>query len=380
MTGSVTRSANGYRYVIELGSEKGKRKQITKSGFDTRKAANKALRERLQQLEKDIAFGVSPDTETLTVGAYLTDWIEKTKTELKYKTYVEYKNIVQKKLIPAFGYLQLKKLNAMHITSFYQENQELAANSLRYYHAVLNKALNQALQWRLITLNPMTAVKKPKLIKEEMRVYDSEQLKQFLQLLEGRAIYYPVLIAASTGLRIGEIAALRWSDIENGTIYVTQQLQEGEDGLELVPLKTKGSKRKVPLMDITKKALRELDIRYKEYKLRGGEYFQDLGFILCNEDGNPYAPAYLSRNYRRTLKEYTDNEGKNLLQRFNLPYIRFHDLRHTHATLLLKQGVNPKIVAERLGHATVVMTLDTYSHVLPDMQEEAVEKLNQLFQ
>jgi integrase len=186
-------------------------------------------------------------------------------------------------------------------------------------------------------------------------------------------VYIPILLASTTGMRLGEICGLRWKDVnlDNKIIFVTRQLQDVEGELKLLELKTATSKRSIPMLEETKKALEELQA-IQEYNKSKNKKYDKRGFIVCKEDGTPYDPEYISRNYRRVMKEY------KICTELDIPYIRFHDLRHTYATLMLTADVNPKIVSSLLGHSTVSMTLNTYSHILPNFNQEAISKLENL--
>lgn len=353
----------------------GKRERIYKGGFKTKKEAEKTVAIILNQLEKGTY--VKPDK--LTVSEYMDKWLkEYAQTNVRYSTYKRYEQIIRVQIKPYMGHIELGKLNPLTIQEFYtycKEKLNNSATSIRHYHSLLHKALNQAVKWRLISVNPVEAVEAPKKEEKQLQVYDQEQLNNLLERIKGMSVYYPVMLAATTGMRLGEIAGLTWDnvDLDKGIIYVKTQLQEVNGHLEVLPLKSKSSNRKIVLLDFTIKELKRLRIEQKENKLKYGEYYTDSNFVICiKETGLPYTPQYISRNFRRVLKEY------GVCKDLNIPYIRFHDLRHTHATLMLKANIHPKIVAERLGHSTINLTLNTYSHVLPDMQQEAINKLNDI--
>ena len=235
--------------------------------------------------------------------------------------------------------------------------------------------------------NPCILIKKPRRTKSEMKVLNEEQLDKLLNAIKHMTVYIPIMLASTTGMRLGEICGLRWKDVDldNKFIQVKEQLQEVADKLELVSLKTTTSKRKIILLDYTIDALKELRDKQEANKNYLGDNYNRSGYVVCQNNGEPYQPSYLSRNYKRVMKEYkhkvtVDNETKelSLYELLDIPLIRFHDLRHTHATILLKSNIHPKIVAERLGHSDIKMTLETYSHILPDMQQQAVDTLNEI--
>ncbi|WP_278382486.1 site-specific integrase [Clostridium tyrobutyricum] len=219
-------------------------------------------------------------------------------------------------------------------------------------------------------------------------MHNTEQLNKLLDAIKDKTIFTPVMLAATTGMRLGEICGLKWenTNLENGFIQLEHQLQEENKDLKLVPLKTLSSQRKIVLLDYTIEELKKLKLKQEENKKYLGGNYHDEDFVVCQSNGLPYHPTYISRNYRRILKDNkyrinVNGKAKNvsLYEALKIPLIRFHDLRHTHATFLLSQNTNPKIVSERLGHSSIKTTLDIYSHVLPGMQEHAIDNLNKKF-
>nr|WP_236905077.1 site-specific integrase [Clostridium formicaceticum] len=192
-------------------------------------------------------------------------------------------------------------------------------------------------------------------------------METLLNACKDTQVYLPVFLAVTTGMRRAEIAGLRWSDVdyENKMIYIKNSLQRINGELTLVPTKTDRSRRAIALLDMVAKTLKQYKVLHAKNKLMLGEEYQDLDFVCAWPDGRP------------TSCDYITNEFVKLRDKLDIPKIRFHDLRHTHATLLLKMGVNPKIVQERLGHSTISTTMDIYSHALPEMQKEAAEKLEE---
>lgn len=365
---------NKWEFTMYTGDRdaNGKRERIYKGGFKTKKAAENAAALLITEIEKGTYFKV----EKTTFDIYMEKFLTSIKPQLTNKTFNTYKYIATKHLIPYFGKMELSKIKAIHVQEFYTESlKEVSSTTVRHFHNLLNKAFNQAIKWQIVNINPCIAVDKPKRAKAELNVYDEVQLNKLLERLKNMTCYIPVMLAVTTGMRLGEIAGLTWDkvNLDEGIIYVEKQLQKVDDSLELLPLKTESSKRKIILLDYTIKELKQLNKEQKENKLKYGEYYQETNFVVCQKKtGLPYEPQYISRNYNRVMKEY------GICEELNIPYIRFHDLRHTHATLMLKANINPKIVAERLGHSSVNLTLNTYSHVLPDMQKEAVNKLNNI--
>lgn len=353
----------------------GKRERIYKGGFKTKKAAESAVANILTQLEK----GTYVTPQKLTMSEYLDKWLkEYALNNVRYSTYKRYEQMISFAIKPYMGNSELVKLNPLTIQEFYTYCKEKLNNSsttINHYHTLLHKALSQAVKWRLLSINPVDAVEAPKKEQRQLQVYNQDQLNRLLERIKGMSAYYPVMLASTTGMRLGEIAGLVWEnvDLDKGIIYVKKQLQVVNNELTLLPLKSKSSNRKIILLDYTIEELKKLHKLQEEYRNKFSEYYQSSNFVICQkETGLPYDPQYISRNFRRTLKAY------GICEELDIPLIRFHDLRHTHATLMLKANIHPKIVAERLGHSSINLTLNTYSHVLPDMQQEAVFKLNKM--
>ena len=312
------------------------------------------------------------------------------------RTFERYESIVTLHLIPALGVHKLKDLRPMHIQTYYTEAREsgrvrrkgratdegdseageanenglesenggLSVQTIAHHHRVLYGALKQAVRWRILTFNPADAVDPPRPDKHEMNVLDEDQTRALLQSSRDSDLYVPILLAVTTGMRVGELLGLHWRDVDlkRGKLAVTQSLQATKDGLEFRQPKTKKSRRSIPLTVTAAAALRQHKKAQQEHRIANADRYADQDLVFAREFGEPWNPRTFSSSWTRLR----DSMGLT---------IRFHDLRHTHATLLLRQGVHVKVVSERLGHSTVGITLDTYSHVLPDMQEEATEKL-----
>jgi integrase len=235
---------------------------------------------------------------------------------------------------------------------------------------VLRQALLQGVKWRLLARNAADAVEPPKPSKGVVRAMTEGETKTLLKGVREHALYVPVLLALTTGMRRGEILGLRWDDVDlgNGQLSVTQTLEQTREGLRLKVPKTQRGRRVVALGSVTVDALRRHKAQQAARKLRLGPAFQDQGLVFPSPDGNLWKPDKFSYDFS-VLAEHR-----------GIARVRFHDLRHTHATELLRGGVHPKIVSERLGHSTIGITLDVYSHVMPGMQEEAVRKFDEALQ
>lgn len=346
----------------------------TNSGFTTRKEARAAGRKREIELKDKTSLGFK--NNKIKFSKFIVDWLNTIKPQLANSTWVRYKIAVDKIMIPALGDKFLDKIKPSDINAMYLHCTNDLGNStttIRQYHWILSKAFKNALRWKIIDYDIMTTIDPPKKAKRELTVYNKDQLFLLLDRIKNLTCYMPVLLSSTTGMRLGELCGLRWKDVnlEDKEIYITRQLQKVDGELQLLELKTPTSKRKIPLLDYTIKGLEDLK-QIQEYNKSKNENYDKRSFVICKEDGSPYEPNYVSKNYTRVMKQY------NVCKKLNIPYIRFHDLRHTYATMLLVANTNPKVVSELMGHSTVSMTLNTYSHVLPSLKENAINKLENL--
>ncbi|MDW3038322.1 MULTISPECIES: tyrosine-type recombinase/integrase [Bacillus cereus group] len=347
--------------------EDGKPRQFKKRGFKTKQEAHKAMLE----LEQSLTLGTYIQPNKILYKEYLLErFLEDKMTKVKKQTLNTYRWIVEKHIIPAIGDVELTKLNPIIIQGLYNKltkEKALSDENIQKVHTLINDSLKKAERWGLIARNPASLVDRPKAEKKEITVWDVEEVRQFLKYAKKSGRYYiAFLLALTTGMRQGEILGLRWKDVdfENGCVRITQTLSS--DGKDLLPYtKTKSGSRTIDLPEETVTALKKhwLFIRGEREKNRS---YKNLDLVVCTEFGTPTHKS----NIRRVFK--------SIIKKADIPKIRFHDMRHTHATLLLLQGVNPKIVSERLGHADVRITLDTYSHLLPSMQKDTAIKFGKM--
>jgi integrase len=219
----------------------------------------------------------------------------------------------------------------------------------------------------MIGRNPADAVEAPRKRSTEMQTLDVPSIGRLLEAAEGTQQYVPVLLAVTTGMRRGEIFALKWDnvDLRSGKLFVRHSLEKSKDGLRFKEPKTPRAKRCIALPAFVVEALKRHKRLLAQHRLAIGPAYCDLGIVCPREDGKPRHPDTFSTAFCV------------LRAKVGLPTLRFHDLRHTHASQLLAEGVHPKVVSERLGHSTINLTLDTYSHVMPGMQEDAARKIDQ---
>jgi integrase len=330
--------------------------------------AEREFRQAMTDADRGLVF----DAGSLTVEAYLKRWLtDSVRNTVRSTTFERYEQITRIHIVPEIGRLKLKALTPAHVRGLYQEKlQSLSPRSVRYVHVTLHKALKLAVQDGLIPRNVTEAVKPPQIQKEEMRPLTSGQAKTLLKFVRSEADRLEALyvMAVTTGLRQGELLGLKWDDVdlEAGTLQVRRTLTTGKSGPVLSSPKTKGSRRTVRLSQTALIALRSHLNRQLGEIDRAGSLWRENGLIFASETGEPLDRRYI-----------TTHRFKPLLKHAGLPQIRFHDLRHTCATLLLLKNVNPKVVSEMLGHASIAITLDTYSHVLPNMQNEATKAMEE---
>ena len=384
------RSKNVWKLILELGEDaEGKRLRSAPTFHGTKRLAEEEMTRLLRQLHT----GTYVDQVRMTVKQYLEHWLANyAKPNVGERTYERYEAIVRQHLIPALGRHKLSKLRPMHISAYYADalidgrvrlkrkeervhskvqdvpqdlKKGLSAQTVTHHHRVLREALKQAVRWQMLAVNPADAVKPPRAEHKEIQALDEKGAAELLRSLEGTRFHLPALLAVGTGMRRGELLGLRWQDVDlkAGKLAVRQNLQQTSNGLLFKSPKTGKAERSISLMTSTVTALRKEKKRQAALRLQKGPAYRGKDLVLCEDDGGPWTPNRFSAHWHKAVT----GRGQK---------VRFHDLRHTHATLLLRQGIHPKVVSERLGHSTINITLDTYSHVMPDMQDEAAEKLD----
>lgn len=349
----------------------GKKRYKWRKGGRTRAAAAKALRELLKA--KDDGTFIEPSD--LTVAEFLEKFLADVRARISPKTFERYQEISRKGLVPALGTRPLAKLVPLDLCDFYakalasggRNGRPLSPRTVLHFHRVLSAALRQAVKWNLLARNVAEAVSPPKVARREIAVLDEKQTGQLLEAARGHALHAPCLLAVLTGCRRGELLALRWQDVDfdAATLTVARSLEETKAGGLRFKSPKSGRARVVKLPQVALAALRRHRAEQAAIKLRIGDAgWNSKDLIFPNTDGSPWRPSY-----------FTDSFGY-LARRAKFSGIHFHSLRHSAATQLLKANVHPKIVSERLGHSKIGITLDLYSHALPDMQQEAADKID----
>jgi integrase len=331
----------------------------------------KEVQRKLAEAMGDAARGIVFDDENMTVSEYMERWLEDSaKGDLGHRAYHNYRLQIRRHISPAVGGLKLSRLTAAHVQSLYAAKLRdgLKPSSVRYIHAVLHRALEQAVRFNLIPFNSAARVDPPKVRQEEITPLDAKQARALLDAAKGDRFEALCVVSLTVGLRMGEALGLRWSDLDlnERTLRVNRQLQRMRDGGGLVFSEPKNaSRRTVDLPQRAQHALRGHRKAQSEERLRATSY-EDSELVFTTTTGTPVdAQNVINRHF------------KPLLKRAGLPDIRWNDLRHTYATLLLARSVHPTYVQKSLGHASVQLTLDRYSHWMPSMGRNTADGMDE---
>jgi len=375
MKGFLKKEKNGtWTYRVDLGIVDGKRRQKKKRGFRTQREANDALTNFIKTYDKDNII----DSKGMSVGEYLDSWLTNYASSVSKSTASSYKRCIKYQLSDLSD-IPLNKLNPIIIQTYYtQLLEKYSPTSVNYAHRILKMSMKQAVRWKLIPYSPVDAVETPKkahIETETLTIDEIDLLKKYL-CENNRDFYIPFMVGVTTGMRRGEIAALEWSDIsfENARIHVNRAMKRIDKEIEISAPKNKSSSRSIGMTQSLITTLKLWKINQMKNKVRYGEFYGEnivsgkrRDFVCTYENGKYIPLDYYSRTLRRSMKALGIDK-----------YVRFHDLRHTHATLLLEQNVEAKIVQDRLGHSNISTTMDLYSHVTKNAQDRAVEKLDEI--
>jgi len=351
--GSIRERADG-TWEARISLPGGKRRSFYGK---TRKEAQDALRAAL----RDVDAGVDLGTGRQTVAQYLAKWLEASvRPSVRVRTAEGYESIVRVRVVPRLGRIQLTRLTPLDLQGLYAalEAGGLSRRSVQHTHRCLHRAFDQAVRWGMLNRNPCDGTTPPQAARTEMRVLSQDQVDILIDSTRDHPAHALYVLAVTTGMRAGELMGLKWGDVDlaGSALFVRRALQrQNAGGLVFVEPKTGRSRRRIVLSRVAIAALRLHRKAQLERRLFHGEDWQDLDLVFCGADGRPADPSWQRQVFYTVMKTA------------GLPAMRFHDLRHTAATLLLSKGVHPKVVSEMLGHATITLTLDTYSHLLPAM-------------
>jgi integrase len=374
MRGHVLRRGKSWSWIVDVGRDPatGKRRQEMKGGFPTRRDAERALAHVVSDL--DTGTHVTRDPET--VGEWIDRWLPTMAAKVRPSTYRDYGHCLER-VVARFGHVRLQELTPLQIEEFYasllrsghRRGGPLAPKTVRNVHIALRRSLADAVRFGLVPRNVAALVKAPTAERSEMATWTADEVRHFLDHVAGDRLAPVYRLIITTGMRRGEALGLRWSDVDlaGARLSVNRSLTTlgGKPAWSLP--KTARSRRQVSLDPDTVEILRAHRVRQLEERLAAGEAWQDDDLVFCNEDGTVLHPDHVTKAFRRRAREA------------GLSVLRLHDLRHTWATLALQAGVHPKVVSDRLGHATSSITLDLYSHVQPALDAEAATTVAALF-
>jgi len=369
-SGNIKKKRDGVFLVsIFLGRDaNGKRRYVAKQIKGTKKDAQKYLNNALRDLDS----GTFVEPTSFTVNSYLDRWLEAAaRPRVSRRTADGYAALLKRYIREPLGHRRLDKLQPLDIQAVYGAMYErgLSARVVRHTHSVLHNALKQAVKWGLLSRNPSDLAELPKVPHKERRFLSPDEATNFLEVAETMPHGLIFEFALLTGMRPEEYLALQWSDVdfERGTAQVRRALVRHKKSWSFEEPKTARSRRTIFLSAPLLQKLAAHKRKQAEGRLKLGTAWQAFDLVFCSEEGTPLSIPNITYRYFRPI-----------LTGAKLPRIRLYDLRHTCATLLLIAEENPKVVSERLGHSTIVLTLDTYSHVLPTMQQGATARLEKL--
>jgi integrase len=361
--GSIFRRADGLWAAAIVVGYNGSGKRLRRTVYGKTKTEVQA---KLSILHSQRATGTLTKADRMTVAAYLATWLnDYSRPRVRVTTHLSYATIIEKQIVPRIGGVVLQSLTPLHVQGLYtaMERDGRSPRMRQLTHGVLRTALKKALRMGLIVRNVCDAVDPPRATRRDITPLDHAQAQQLIEAGSADRFDALYVLALTTGLRQGELFGLRWPDVDldRGTVTVIHSLTDVPGGLLLCEPKSRAGRRCVKLPSIAVNALLE----HRKRMLAEGHAG---AFVFCGRGGGPLRKSNFCKRH-----------FKPLLKAAGLPNIRFHDLRHTAATLLLLAGEHPKVVQERLGHARISLTMDTYSHVLPNIQAGAVDKLDILF-
>jgi len=363
--GSIYKRKDGrWAGAINLGYQNGKLKRKTFYGMTRAEVAGK-----LNSALSDQKKGLPVIIEGQKLGQFLTRWLDDSvKPKVRPNTYYSYEGHVRLYLKPELGHIQLAKLSPQQVQSFMRTQLDIGRSPrlVKYLRTVLRVALNQALKWNLVARNVATLVDPPRYIQPEVVPFSSDQVKDFIAAIRGDRLETLFLLMLTMGLRKGEALGLRWEDVhlDSNLICIQNSLQRIDKKLQLVELKTTRSRRSLSVPETIVSALRSHRVKQLEDKMLAGERCKESRLVFATSLGTPLNPRNVLRSFHR------------LLSKAKIPQQGVHNLRHSCASLLLQQNVHARTIIEVLGHSRIGVTMDTYSHVMPQTMQAAAEVMN----
>ena len=370
-------SAANWSYTIDISRPGAKRRQRTRSGFLTKAEALSALTE----VQASLALNTYVEPTQIDLTYFVErHWLDAIENTIRPSTFRSYRATLRNHVLPHVGTVRLQSITGADLNAMYTRLSRsgrrdgmggLSPTTVRYVHVVLHRVLRDAVRWGMLNANPADRADPPRVVRSsEMATWTASELVAFLDSVRESRLNALWTLAATTGLRRGELLGLRWRDVDLDTqrLAVVQSLISVDYELMFSEPKTDRSRRSVALDSHTVRTLRAWRRRQTAERLRWGPDYEDFGLVFTRDNGSPLHPDQISKRFG------------TLIRKAGLRRIRLHDLRHTHATLALAlaAGVHPKVVSERLGHSSVLTTLDTYSHAIPALQEDAADRVAEL--
>jgi integrase len=375
MRGSIRKRGRTYTwYLFVPDPATGKPRQRSRGGYRTKRECQAGLNDALAALRA----GTFVEMSRRTIGSFVRDeWLPVMELNLRPTTWTTYQGPLNAYVIPTLGAVELQRLTPGHLSVLYRELLTsgrrhrpggLAPKTVRNVHVLLHRVLKDAVRWGYVVRNVADAADPPKVKPAELQVWSPGQLRAFLAHVQGDRQYAAWLLAATTGMRRGELLGLRWVDVDldAARIAVRQPRVVADHAVHVSEPKTARSRRSIALDPVTVAALRQHQARQAADRAAVGPAYVDSGLVFTHPDGSPIHPQRFSDWFRQHIRAA------------GLPAIRLHDLRHSYATAALAAGIPAKVVSERLGHATIAITMDTYSHVLPGLDERAATTVARL--
>lgn len=366
--GNIYRRADGrWEGRLRVGYQNGKAARRSVFG-KTRSEAARKLRGLIESHDNGSLQGPLK----LTVGQFLHKWLEDcARPKLRPRTFITYAQVIRTHVEPTLGRIPLRQLTPAHVQAWLNERTKsgLSPRTCQHARAILRASLARAMKWAYVPRNVAALVDSPRVVKHEIKPLTPSQARTLLATAREHRHGALITVAVALGLRQGEALGLRWEDVnlDESVLQVRNALQwVTGGGWSLVEPKSERSRRAITMPEILVSSLRAHRMRQREDRLLAGSRWHESGFVFTSRAGAPLDPWAVNKAFKR------------LLVAAGLPDIRFHDLRHTAATFLLAQGVDPRTIMETLGHSQISLTLNTYSHVLPALQRDAAEKMNRL--
>ena len=369
MRGSVRKRGQKWSYIVDNGRDvDGRRKQKWVSGFNTKREAENALTAALSTL----AHGGDPFPDKMTVSEYLKRWGKHHEDQVRPSTWKRYAQLIKFHIEPTIGNVRLDQVRPAHVASILDEMRAngLAPRTITQTRAVLGTALKRAVAWELIQNNPVQAIARPRTEPPNLAVPTTDELLALIEASKQTPWEIPVLVAATTGMRRGEVLAVRWNDLDTNTgrLRIQRAVQRNNGATQFVEPKTPRAKRQVTLPDFVLERLRQHKSEQAKRRLKIGEAWQDFDLIADHGDGSPLSPDGFTQGFKRIAAA----AGLD-------PKMRLHDVRHGVATMMLEADVHMAIASAVLGHADPAFTMRTYQHIVDGMSDSASDAITAAF-